>query len=111
MTTVKEIKQLLIEIVERTDDEQIQSSCRSIGSIIDKQLKDQINGAIDELIDEGDIKICSECGHYMDSGFCIEWGEEYYCSDICLHKNITEAERLELYDDGNSDSYRTEREE
>ena len=41
-------------------------------------------------------------------GICYKWGEEYYCSDECLHKNITKKEFLELYDKGNGDSYYTE---
>ena len=44
----------------------------------------------------------------MTEGFCIENGLEYYCSDECLHKHYTEDEYLEMYDDGNGDSYYTE---
>lgn len=56
-------------------------------------------------------RICDECWKYMKEWYCISWGEEYYCNDECLHKHITEAERKELYDDWNWDSYWTEREE
>lgn len=55
-----------------------------------------------------DIRTCSECGKEMIEGYCIENGLEYYCSDECLHKNITEEEYLKLYDNGNGDSYWTE---
>lgn len=54
------------------------------------------------------MRICSVCGKPMRSGYIIHDGEEYYCSDECLHSNYTEAEYLELYDDGNGDSYYTE---
>lgn len=54
------------------------------------------------------IRICSECGRVMTEGYCIENGLDYYCSDECLHKNMTQEEYLELYDDGNGDSYYTE---
>lgn len=53
-------------------------------------------------------RICSECGHLMDNGYVIESGLEYYCSDECLHKNISEEEYLKLYDNGNGDTYWTE---
>lgn len=53
-------------------------------------------------------RTCNECGKEMTEGYCIENGTEYYCSDECLHKNITEEEYLKLYDNGNGDSYWTE---
>lgn len=53
-------------------------------------------------------RTCNECGKEMTEGYCIENGIEYYCSDECLHKNITEEEYLKLYDNGNGDSYWTE---
>ena len=55
-----------------------------------------------------DIRTCNECDKEMTEGYCIENGIEYYCSDECLHKNITEEEYLKLYDNGNGDSYWTE---
>ncbi len=51
---------------------------------------------------------CNECGKTMYEGFCIENGLEYYCSEKCLYKNYTKEEYLELYDNGNGDSYYTE---
>lgn len=44
----------------------------------------------------------------MVAGYCIEGGSAYYCSDECLHANLTEKEYLELYDNGEGDSYYTE---
>lgn len=57
------------------------------------------------------MRRCNECNQEMNSWYCIDWGMEYYCSDECLHKHYTEEERLNMYDDWNSDSYRTERDE
>lgn len=54
------------------------------------------------------VRHCNECGKEMWEGFCIEGGLEYYCSEECLHKNLTEEEYEELYDNGNGDSYYTE---
>lgn len=51
---------------------------------------------------------CSECGEIMQSGFVIDNGDAYYCSEECLHKNMTDEEYNELYDNGNGDSYYTE---
>ena len=54
------------------------------------------------------MRICSACGKPMTSGYCIHDGEEYYCSDECLHEYFSEEEYLALYDKGEGDSYWTE---
>ena len=54
------------------------------------------------------MRICSECKNEMNKGYIIENGIEYYCSDDCLHKHYTEKEYLELYNNGEGDSYYTE---
>ena len=59
-------------------------------------------------VDLENKRICSHCGKEMSEGYCINGGEEYYCSDDCLHEHMTQEEYLELYDDGNGDSYYTE---
>lgn len=53
-------------------------------------------------------RTCDECNKEMTKGYCIENGMAYYCSEKCLHKNMTEEEFNELYDNGNGDSYWTE---
>lgn len=58
--------------------------------------------------EEKETRTCTECGKEMTQGYCIENGEEYYCSDECLHKHYTQDEYLEMYDNGNGDSYWTE---
>lgn len=55
-----------------------------------------------------EIRTCDECGSEMVEGYCISGGEEYYCSDECLHKNYTQQQYLDLYDEGYGDSYYTE---
>ena len=50
---------------------------------------------------------CNACGKGMNEGYCIEGGMEYYCSDACLHTEITHEEYMELYSDGEGDSYWT----
>ena len=65
---------------------------------------------VSELLDElgfEHIRVCSECGKPMTEGFCIEDGAEYYCSEECLHKNLTEEEYESLYDEGRGNSYYT----
>lgn len=57
------------------------------------------------------MRKCNECKQKMNSWYCIDGGIEYYCSDECLHKHYSEKERLDLYNEGDSESYRTEREE
>ena len=56
-------------------------------------------------------RICSHCGKPMTSGYCIDGGMEYYCSDHCLHQHYSDKEYLEMYDGGDGDSYWTEWEE
>lgn len=51
---------------------------------------------------------CSECGDGMYDGFVISDYNAYYCTKECLHKNFSEEEYLEMYDDGDGDSYWTE---
>jgi hypothetical protein len=54
---------------------------------------------------------CNCCGEKMSEGFCINGGEEYYCSDVCIQSQYTVGQYKELYDNGNSDTYWTEWEE
>ena len=82
------------------------------GEVILRMLVDDFieNGNIQEAIDELDLehsRCCSECGKPMYEGFCIENGAEYYCSEECLHKHLTEEEYENLYDEGRGNSYWT----
>jgi hypothetical protein len=43
------------------------------------------------------VRICDECGKVMIEGYCLGGGEEYYCSDECLHKNYSHEEFLAMY--------------
>lgn len=61
-----------------------------------------------DRIIEDHVRVCDECGKFMTEGYCISGGDYYYCSDECLHKHYTQDEYLELYDDGNGDSYYTD---
>ena len=58
-------------------------------------------------LDEEHYRICSECGKVMVEGYCIDNGMDYYCSDECLHKNMTQKEFDALYDEGRGNSYWT----
>ena len=64
----------------------------------------------EELVDELDlehIRVCSECGKPMYEGYCIEDGAEYYCSDECMHHNLSDKQFEKLYDEGRGNSYWT----
>ena len=55
------------------------------------------------------MRTCDHCGKKpMTEGYCIDNGCEYYCSDECLHANISKEDYEKLYDNGNGDSYWTE---
>lgn len=41
-------------------------------------------------------RICNTCGAEMASGYVIDDGNEYYCSDDCLHGTYSEQEYDEL---------------
>lgn len=68
------------------------------------ELVDMVN----DLVEDGEMRICSHCGTIMVRGYCINNGEEYYCSDECLESNMTREDFNELYDEGNGDSYYTD---
>lgn len=51
---------------------------------------------------------CTQCGSGMNDGYVIGGGGEYYCTDECLHKNVTPEEWEELTEDEDSDCYWTE---
>lgn len=39
---------------------------------------------------------CTCCGEVITSGYVIHDGEEYFCSDDCLHSTYSEEEYDEL---------------
>lgn len=49
---------------------------------------------------DSDIRKCSHCGQPMVQGYCIGYGDEYYCSEECLHKHYTKQEYNALYEKG-----------
>lgn len=57
--------------------------------------------------DDGDYRICSECGNIMCEGYCVNQGDYYYCSNECLHKHFTEEEWQQECEE-NDQSYYTE---
>lgn len=71
---------------------------------------DCLNKTISNLDEEPltqEFRICSECKEVMICGYFIDGGEAYYCSDECLEKNMTRKEFLDLYDNGEGDSFWT----
>lgn len=68
------------------------------------------HGSTEELVSELElehVRACSECGKPMTEGYCIEDGAEYYCSDECLHANMSDKQFEKLYDEGRGSSYYT----
>lgn len=70
-----------------------------------EECKNWLEGA--ELESDKWERTCSHCNKKMDEGYCIHGGVQYFCSQECLEYEYTQEEWLELYDDGNSDSYYT----
>lgn len=51
--------------------------------------------------DHETIRYCYECGEEnFDSGYVINDGDEYFCSDKCLYANYSEKSYLKMYEDG-----------
>ena len=40
--------------------------------------------------------LCTACGKHMQDGYCINDGDEYFCSDDCLHAYYSEEEYEQL---------------
>ena len=49
---------------------------------------------------EEEYRECSVCHSTMQSGYCIDDGEEYFCSDDCLHSYYSDEEYEELCEQG-----------
>jgi hypothetical protein len=67
---------------------------------------------IEEVV-KGDkyARKCDKCGQGMNEGYCIYEGEEYYCSDECLHSVYSKSVWEGMYnaeDIDNSPSYWTQ---
>lgn len=55
-----------------------------------------------------EYRVCTCCKEKMYDGFVIEDGQYYYCDKECMEKDgLTWEEYLELYDDGDGNSYWT----
>ncbi|MBN2878674.1 MAG: hypothetical protein JXN65_03495 [Clostridia bacterium] len=67
-----------------------------------------IGFSVEEVDKEEDdsTRTCTACGAIMTEGYCVGDGESYYCSDECLHKEMTEEEYMDLYN--NDCAYWTE---
>ena len=66
---------------------------------------------LDMVIPKSDVdqwRQCDVCGKVMQEGYCIDGGSEYFCTDKCLHEVYTEEEYLELYGDGENETYWTD---
>lgn len=63
---------------------------------------------VDAMYDLDTYRQCDTCGVLFGEGYCIEGGVNYFCSKECLEKDMTWEEFLELYDDGEGDSYWTQ---
>ena len=70
----------------------------------------EMNNLARDLVFEFDesFRVCSECGSIMVQGYVIGGGDEYYCSDECLHKHYSEEEYLQMYEDNDDDNYWTQ---
>lgn len=75
-------------------------------------LEEQLKGKSPEekegyLLENGidQLRVCDECGKLMEEGYCIDGGNEHYCSDECLHKHYSEETYLQMASGEDSDTY------
>lgn len=50
-------------------------------------------------------RVCTHCMGLFIEGYVIDGGVEYFCSTEHLHTTYTQEEYLDMYDDGNSETY------
>lgn len=65
-----------------------------------KCLKELINPPKKLNYDKFKCRTCSFCKEGMDEGFCINDGEEYYCSSKCLDTQISQKDYYAMYENG-----------
>jgi len=93
---------------EALDGDEVDRLCDIIKAKINLHQGNITEEEYESLIDEDDDKrTCNQCSKEMKEGYCINGGEEYYCSGECLNKKYTPEQWEEMYDHGNSDSYWT----
>lgn len=70
---------------------------------------DDLLTTLRDILQDNEIRVCDECKKIMVKGYLIEAGMRgYYCSDNCLYSNITKEEFIELYNDGQGETFYTE---
>lgn len=55
--------------------------------------------------DDFEIHNCSKCNKVMTEGYVFGGGEKYFCSDKCLHTEVTQEEWEELSAGEDNDAY------
>ena len=67
--------------------------------LLEENTEEQIVFSTKVAIDdkEEEQRICTACGKVLASGYCINDGEDYYCSDKCLLTRYSEEVYRDLY--------------
>jgi late competence protein required for DNA uptake (superfamily II DNA/RNA helicase) len=97
--------------IEADNQEQAIKEFEELGDSI--YTEEMVQCEVIEEVVKGDkyARKCDKCGQGMNEGFCIYEGEEYYCSDECLHLVYSKSVWEGMYnaeDIGNSPSYWTQ---
>ncbi|MGE7924721.1 hypothetical protein ACQKND_16280 [Viridibacillus arvi] len=82
--------------------EVMKQSIVEVLNMFNKPLEDKLEDCSADL----PYRICCQCDKVMNEGYLIE-SADTYCSEECLHQNISQEEYFELYDDGDGDSFWT----
>ena len=88
----------------------LDSHNKSMQSISNDNLKLSINTKICESFEEEkiELRVCSKCFNIINEGYVVGGGDEYYCTDKCLHEEISIEEWENLLKGYDSDNYYTE---
>jgi hypothetical protein len=97
--------------IEADNQEQAIKEFEELGDSI--YTEEMVQCEVIEEVVKGDkyARKCDKCGQGMNEGYCIYEGEEYYCSDECLHSVYSKSVWEGMYnaeDIDNSPSYWTQ---
>lgn len=81
--------------------EQVNKIAERISSL---SVSDRETYLLENEIDQ--LRICDDCGKILEEGYCINSGEEHYCT-TCLHKHYSEEEYAQMSAGDEAESYYT----
>jgi hypothetical protein len=110
--TENQITDIAIRITDKLVEMGYVPNCIDTDDNYEFDVQDMVSETISESLNKLTLNLelyhaqCDCCGTPMNVGYCVQGGEQYFCSDECLHVTIQPDEWLELV--ASEDSYWTE---